>query len=321
MINHIGGYFELEKFDVKGDHYHSDALRLHTGRACIRHILSETKPNKVFVPKYLCQTALQPFIELNIDFTLYSVNYQMLPEEEFRLGKNDYLFVTSYFGVNGSIFEELCKKYVGNLIIDDTHSFFVGRRLNNWSFTSARKYFGVPDGAYLYSPKPLSTTLESFEGSSIEHMALRSLGLQSEGFRLFQKYEKSLGSSTLGMSKISDNLLKKVDYNHVKRRRRENFEILHAALHHVNKIKIENQENEVPFCYPFLPKNFELSHDYLYSNGIYPPKFWTDALVHRLSKWEKILSTKLLPLPIDHRYGPSEMNKILSLINHTEDHF
>lgn len=308
-MKHIGGFFELEPAGSSSAPIHAQGHALSTGRACLAVMLARLKPTRVYVPHYTCDATLSPFMEQGISTVFYGIDKQWSPLEIPVLGEGEYFLYTNYFGLCEAQVQRLHRQFGQRLIVDDTHGFFRGRRQGLWSFTSARKAFGVPDGAYLYSPEALVLDPPKFNSVSIEHLELRRCGKQEEGFTAYQAYEASLDSRVLAISDFSRGRLAGIDYAAAARARRENFHALDRVLASRNVLNLE-PDDAVPFCYPFLPRD-DISRDKLYRKQIYPPTLWTDVLKRDSPAFERHLARELLPLPVDHRYGVVDMEFIV----------
>ena len=272
-------------------------------------MLSVLSPRRVFVPHYTCDATLEPFREQQVETVFYAVDNNLLPIGLPALQDREYVLYTDYFGLCEKQVEQLAGKFGAKLLVDDTHAFFRGRRAGLWSFTSARKHFGVPDGAYLYAPVPLPEEPPAFEDISLLHLQLRQEGRQTEAFAAFQRYERSMDTRVFGISAYSRQRLSRVDYPGAVEVRRRNYLHLHRALATTNRLNLELGES-VPFCYPFLPRT-PIPHQRLYGQQIYPPKLWPDVLNRHAPVWEQELVDTLLPLPVDHRYSDDTMQTIL----------
>lgn len=309
----IGGFFELET-PREGRGPHPDAIALSTGRACLMVMLQHLRPALVHVPFHTCDATLEPFRRLGIATRYYALGMDLAPLELPTLGSNEYFLWTDYYGVCGAITERLKQAMGDHLLIDDTHAFFRGSHGAWWSFTSARKYFGVPDGAYLFSPVRSELDVPRFTGASLQHNALRAMGRQREAYAAYTAYERSLTSDVLRISAVSEGLLRGVDLDPVRRARLENFSWLHARLGARNTFAVAPGPDEVPFCYPYLPER-AVDRKAMYAKDLFVPVLWPDAL----KRWEegfafeKRISTELLPLPVDHRYTPDDLR---SLVDH-----
>jgi hypothetical protein len=327
-LRHIGGFFGLEKKTCQGEHgrtskrasgeYHPNALALNTGRACMMLILKTLAPRRVYVPHYICDAALVPFREQRVEMMFYGLDSLLLPECLPPLRKDEYLLYVNYFGLCEKQIETLSQKLGGQLLVDDTHAFFRGRREGLWSFTSARKYFGVPDGAYLYAPVPLRTHFQPFEDISLEHLKLRAEGRQEEAFLAYQQYEQTLDTRVAGMSRFTHDCLASLDYDWVAGQRCHNFQCLDKALASGNGLRQQvdfglDANKTVPFCYPYLPRPV-IPHEQLYKRRVYPPRLWADALRRELPMLENQLVEHLLPLPVDHRYNETDMKAVIDAL-------
>jgi hypothetical protein len=317
MPNHpIGGFFELE-LSSYGESYHSEAIALSTGRGCIRLMIQNLSISKCYLPFYACDAVYDPFLAENIDFEYYQIDERLEPKNLPDLKENEYFFYINYFGIKSDAVALLIKKYGEKLLLDNTHAFFKKAYSGNWSFTSARKYFGVPDGAYLYSPSPISYDSERFIDFTALHNILKLNGNQSEGFKEYQRYESTLDSNIYSISYLSERLLAVVDYETVKEKRIKNFQFLHEQLGAKNFLAFDPvSESNIPFVYPFRPHN-PIEKLKLYNENIFFPALWTEVINKAGSEfeWEKKFSSELLPLPIDHRYSVKDMEFIVSHIN------
>lgn len=311
----IGGFFELEVQD-KGTLYHANSIGLSTGRACLRLIIELLKPKLIYVPFYSCDALYEPLIEAQIPMRFYAINESLEIADYPNLETDEYLIACDFFGIKEEYVNRVITKYGVNVIVDNTHNFFHKGYQANCSFTSARKYFGVPDGAFAYLGKHTYVNqLPRNKTFSATHNILRLIGCQEEAYEAYLDYEESLTCDLKAISVLSERLLKQVDDSYVKLKRKENFRYLAEALDTYNLLKQDTVNN--PFCYPFLPKT-SVNRKELYAQKLFIPTFWQDTLERSVSfskfKWERYLSKELLPLPIDHRYGKEDMSRIIEFL-------
>lgn len=313
----IGGFFELE-LSKCGSIYHDKAIKLSTGRACLNYIVKVLKPVKVFLPYYCCNALYEP-LEINeISYEFYKIDYNFEIIDLPTLKEDEAIIYCDFFGLKQKYISNLLIEYTDKLIIDNTHSFFhKGYNNNNFSFTSARKYFGVPDGAFLYGPKH-NTPVELIEKNvnvKLDHNLHRLLGMQEIGFSEYLDYEKSLGSQIEAISIISERLLSAVDFENVKKIRSENFNFFKREFQELNLINIDN-ELDNGFCYPLLLNN-PIDKSKLFKEKVYIPSLWIETTNRENSSEYPIeckLSTEMLLLPIDHRYVLKDLERVASLI-------
>lgn len=317
----IGGFFELE-LNKGSSVYHDNALKLSTGRACFNYILKNTKPTKVYLPFYCCNALYEPLVINNIDYEFYGIDHNLEISEIPDLRANELIVYCDFFGIKTNYTNSLLKIFGEKLVIDNTHSFFHKGYKSNYSFTSARKYFGVPDGAFLYTPIDYITKkkLNRNKNISIAHNLDRLLGFQDKAFCEFLEYEKVLGSKIEEISILSERLLSNVDYENVRKIRNDNFDFFKRELGEFNILKID--DNEVDnFCYPLLlDKTIDKRN--LSNQQIFIPNLWIEITKRSNAlnyKFECQLSTELLPLPIDHRYTDKDLAQIVTAIKNFKD--
>jgi hypothetical protein len=312
-VKGIGGFFELE-LPHGGGRPHPRALALSTGRACLMVTLRNLRPRRVHVPFYTCDATLAPFAHLGIETRSYALEETLFPTDLPALGTDEYLLWTDYFGICAGHTQRLKELLGEHLLIDDTHNFFREGHQGHWSFTSARKYFGVPDGAFLYAPRPVSLDATQFTGISLTHGLLSRLGRFDEAFAAYQTYERSLDCSVHRISEVSEGLLRGVDMAQVAVARHENFTFLHAALGPHNQLRLNNAE-QVPFCYPYLPPTL-VERSVLHARGFFIPCLWpeVDRRTETGFDFERRFSVQLLPLPVDHRYTPVDLSRLVEYL-------
>ena len=99
----------------------------------------------------------------------YHINESFLPEKSFS--EDSYILYTNYFGICAAIgicaanVKKLSNKYK-NLIVDNAQAYYMPR-YGLASFNSARKFMGVPDGAFLRCEKLLDEPLELDKSSIV----------------------------------------------------------------------------------------------------------------------------------------------------------
>ncbi len=305
----IGGFFEL-LLPRQSVAYHEGAVALSNGRACIRTMLRSLDIKKCYVPNYTCDAVYCPFELEGVDYELYSIDEHLNPVSVPTLAEGEFFYYINYFGVKNGTVNKLYDTYGDRLLIDNTHDFFKKRQHDCWSFTSARKYFGVPDGAFLYGKPGNNVGVDAprFKDYSLAHCVDRLKGDQDKSLQEFREYEASLNSEIYRISRLSEKMLSSVDVEEVSQKRKDNFQTLHARLREKNRFILDDMsEDDVPFAYPFLPEG-DFDKTALYTSNIFIPTLWADPLAREgTTDFERRLATTLMPLPVDHRYGEEEM--------------
>jgi hypothetical protein len=312
----IGGYFEIEKGNIKSNPYHQSSYLFDCGRSALELILQQTKPTKVYLPYYCCNALIQPLKKLSIPYSFYTINGALEIDQTIQLKKKEYIVYINFFGIKNVYSNKLSSLYKNQLILDNTMAFFFKQENESWNFNSCRKFLGIPDGSYMHAPvkiaqKNIPTAIN--EKLNINFLFLRNEGLVQEGYNCFLKNEEAFGNNMFKMSDYSETVLSSLPYKKIKQQRNENFEFWHKALSNKNTLKFTVNKNGAMY-YPFLPSK-AISHEKFWSENIFIPKLWADCANRNSGfEWEKKLSLQLLPLPIDHRYNTNDLKKILKLI-------
>ena len=145
----IGGYFELELND--GHEWHANAIRLNTARNAFEYVLRSEKYKRVHLPYYTCDAMLEPIEKLEVERQFYHIDTNLEPcVDPAALPEDEGFVYTNYFGLKDRCVEALAQ-VCPTLIVDNAQSFFSTPLPGVDVFYSPRKFFGVPDGAYLYT--------------------------------------------------------------------------------------------------------------------------------------------------------------------------
>ena len=311
----IGGYFSLEL--PLREEYHKNAIRLNTGRNCLEYILRVRGYNKVYIPYYTCDVVLEPFKKLGIQYEYYHIDIHFEIRDRFTLKEGEALLYTNYYGLKQRYVEQLAEKVGSRLIVDNTQAFYAKPLQGIDTFYTCRKFFGVPDGAYLYTDKLLDKELE--QDQSYERMLslTKRIDLSPEaGYQDFHNISKSLvGQPIKRMSKLTQRMMQSIDYKLVAKRRMANYHLLHDALGKENNLVLPLEADAVPMVYPYMVPEKGL-REKLIERKVFVARYWPNVL-----EWAKegdldyLLAAQMQPLPIDQRYGEIDMKRIIKCIN------
>ncbi|HET8886995.1 MAG TPA: hypothetical protein VFM70_11665 [Salinimicrobium sp.] len=312
----MGGYLGLE-LDVRNEYY-PNAIKLNSGRNGLEYILRANNYSKVYIAYYTCDAVLKPIERLNINYEFYRVNKSLEPEFDFQKIKPSEAFLyTNYFGLKSSFIKnELQTKK--NIIIDNAQAFFskpVGKLA---TFYSPRKFFGVPDGSYVFLDRKFNIELEKSTSYDNAKHLIKQLDLSTEeGYKDYLNNEAGINDAPLQeMSNFTQRLLKSIDYNKIEKKRKENFNFLKKELAAYNELDLFDTD-EGPLHYPLLLKgNSTNIKEELIKQKIFIPTYWDNVLEWIAGKdcWEKKLVNNLIPLPIDQRYNIEDMKYLVRIV-------
>jgi hypothetical protein len=320
MRNHpraIGGYFELE-ISNRGSLFHDSALALNTGRNALEHILKLNEVKHIYIPYFTCDVILEPLKKLKINYTFYSIDENFFPKIN-SIEASKHILYTNYFG--------LCQHNIELLlnlnykpIIDNSQSFYDKPNNNVPTFYSARKFFGIPDGSFVYNSSckledyPTDESIDRFQ-----HLINRIDLSPEKGYLNYKENELKLSNQPIKkMSNLTKKILLNVDFENVRTKRNENFNFLHKRIKEQNLLSkfINSSIFKCPLIYPLLIENGEELREKLLSNKIYSPQYWPNVLnwVNK-DTFEFYLTKNIVHLPIDQRYNIDDMKLIIDIIN------
>lgn len=320
----IGGYFELEL----GQHYNNipnTVEALHCARTCLRLIIRYFKIKQIYAPTYTCHAIDEVLRQEGCEILHYHIREDFMPDQDFP--ENAYVLYTDYFGVCSNNVRTLAKKHI-HLIVDSTMNFNMPVKVFA-SFNSLRKFFGVPDGAFLSSESLLYDTFRLDRAHSYDRCShlLKRLDVGPEfGFDDAVKndrnveieeffsdaYKSDVLLKLFRMSKLTTSIYECIDVKAVQKIRHKNFKILDDNLGGWNKLKpFKIDKYDMPVAYPFFLPETRLKQ-WLIDNKIYVPSYWGDCKEN--SKLESDYENYIVALPIDQRYNEDDMLHIVHVI-------
>lgn len=321
MKEEIGGYFEWE-FQNNFCFPHEDGVLLNTGRNALEYILrSFNHINMVYVPLFTCPTIKQTISKLNLDFKLYDVNEALEIDQLPDLGTNDYLLYTNYFGLKDDYVKALFLLYGTKLIIDSAQSFFSPVTEGMNIFFTPHKFVGVPRGAIAYTSGTLEYPIneKDFTSRDMSHTFIRFELPAIDGFEDSQKNaKKSRNQSIKKMSELTFKSLRNIDFEKVCGKRIKNVDLLDRHLDTSNLLKLPMRGKPL-MCYPYLTNDLTLKGK-LIKNKVFCATYWPRILEECSQETNAFkFAQKIVPLPIDQRYGAEEMEYIIKVIKDNEE--
>ena len=322
-IREYGGYLPFEYYISRKKENYFDSKnqkisKLNCGRSCFYVAARSTKIKKVYIPYFTCIETAQPFEDLGIPITYYSLDPNFFPKNV-ELLKDEYLLWTNYYGnASKKMISLVQDKYRGQLIIDNCHAFFCPPIKEAFNCYSARKFIGVADGAYLVTDLSQNHNIEGLERDTtfayMSHLFQQNEKGTNDGYVSSLQNEKRLEKNYALMSITTEKILNMVDFEKIKKIRKNNFLLLHAYLEKLNDFPV-NPEVMTQMYYPFKCKDRTLREN-LIKEKIYSPTWWrhvVDLLGEDSFEAELALDTVLLP--IDQRYSPKDMKLISQFIH------
>jgi len=311
----FGNYFELDL--RKGKHYHEGAIKLNSGRNCLQYILKAKQYKKIFIPYYTCQVILNAVTKCNVQYEFYSINESLEPLKDYILGPDEAFLYTNYFDLKNEVSIRLADLYGTHLIVDNSLAFYAKPIPGIDTIYSARKFFGVADGAYLYTDVLLKEDLEQdLSYDRMSHLLIRIDVSIEASYDDFLFNEKKLTAQPIKkMSKLTEKLLMGIDYEYIKHTRIENYLYLDAVLKKDNFLKIDYTKDTVPMVYPFLLGSENNLREKLIKNKIYVKTFWNNVFDWcKSDQLEYLFAKNIMAFPIDQKYNKEDMKQMIMII-------
>lgn len=302
---------------------------------------------KVLIPAYTCQTVITPFVENGWTCEYYNIHKNLSIDtddlEKHCLSFNPSIIVVHpYYGMDltDSEIHTLRKLHdVGVLIVlDKTQNIFSTQVIDFIDYTvgSYRKWFPIPDGAYLETHTKLNCELfkgyeenESFCMYQTDAMYLRGCyfntgdeRLKAISIRLNKKATADVGYKLVPhkMADISLSIIREENFSQNKSKRLSNFEYLFKNIDESNNIEFVIKNISLicsaPLYFPLYVRNRDLLQRELAYNHIYAPILWPIAMESVLinDRIEEIYN-HILVIPIDQRYDLEDMDRVVNVIN------
>ena len=305
-MKEIGGYFGLE-LDCQYDNI-GGAVALNCARNCLRYVVRAFGISDIYVPFYTCPVVWQSLQKEGCKLHFYHIDEKFLPVGEIPL--DAYVLYTNYFGVCAKNVRVLSEKYK-NLIVDNAQAFYMPK-YGIASFNSIRKFFGVSDGALLYSDKKFEEHFDvdtSYQRFS--HLIKRMDVDAGFGYGDFQLNDDALCDSSVSyMSHLTTVIFNSIDVLRAKQKRLDNFSFLHSKFSDSNELVLDLDVDDVPMVYPYLIRKDGLRKK-LIDNKIFVAKYWGGVPE---SCQEGVFQKYILPLPLDQRYDEEDMKRMVEVI-------
>ncbi|EIM06107.1 hypothetical protein A1A1_12617 [Planococcus antarcticus DSM 14505] len=312
-MKEIGGYFGLD--NLVSNEFYDRLIALNTGRNTLLYLMKARNITKLHIPYYLCDSVSTLLVEHGYRFEYYYIDQEFQPIFDKQLEQGEYLYIVNLFGQLTKQQTLMLKQHVGQVIFDHSHAFFQEPLEGIDTIYSCRKFFGVPDGAYLATDAILPETLEQDVSSErMKHIIGRYEGTASSYYSDFQRNDDVLDATPLRtMSKLTHNLMGAIDYDRAQKTRNENYAYLDKQLGANNPLKLTTPQGA--FAYPILVENGQSIRKQLAEQDIYIPLLWPNVLADcPEDSIEYQYAANILPLPCDQRYSLEDMEYLVDVL-------
>ncbi len=318
MKDMMGGFFGLELPEYGNFPFTESpcCAFVSSGRAAFEIILQNMpRPERIWVPRYICDTVLQAPARLGIPTCRYACTDQLEPSLE-GIGANDIILLVNYFGLKEQAIATAARQFPGRCIVDATTALYAPPVPGTPAFYSPRKFCGVADGGVALAPFPLLQQPQDSATSSRNslHLLQRLESGAADALPASEDAEYALDAPPRRMSPLTRQLLHSIDFTAAASRRLQNYATLHRALSCINRLHLPESPAQAPMCYPLMTGIPGL-RDALIDAGIAIPLYWPEVIsATDADDTANRLARQLIPLPLDQRYTRADMEHLISLI-------
>lgn len=312
-MEEYGGYIELETF--YGKILHEGAVALNCGRGALEYLCEAKKIKKLYLPYFLCSSVPNLCKRIGVEFECYPINKNFEPIFQLELGEEEWLYIVNFYGQLDNQYLSELKQTYNRIIVDNAQSYFQLPADGVDMLYTCRKYFGVADGAFLYTDVRLEREIPRDESFERMHFLLgRYERSANEFYGEYVANNKLFATEPVKkMSRLTENLLRGIDYEKIARQRQENFDFLNAALENINELKLKSVYGA--FMYPLLIKDGAAIRKALQKRKIYIPTLWPNVMEEcEPNSLEYRYAADILPIPIDQRYDKEDMKFLVEVI-------
>lgn len=309
-MKELGGYLEME-LGGRDNEYHKGLVRLNTGRNALEYILRGSGYAKVYLPHYHCSALITPLERLGVAYEFYNIDYNF-ELADISVGDNEALLYINFFGLKDEYIAQLTRKY-RNLIIDNAHGFYSKPQPGVDTLYSCRKFFGVPDGAYVAATQhPAATFPNDQSHARYEHLVGRRDENATAHYAAYKHLENEFANEPIKiMSGSTHQVMANINYDAAAAKRKANYAYLHQALSAINRLTLPAES--LGMSYPLLATQAMLHK--LIEQKVYIGIYWPNVIRDMpQDSVEHDLALNLLSLPIDQRYDTTDMEEIVKRI-------
>ena len=207
------------------------------------------------------------------------------------------------------------------VIIDNSQAFFAEPIEDALNVYSARKFIGVPDGAYVMGKDAEKYTDEYEQGyssdTSLFLLQRIEYGCEGKTYQNRTINEERIDHEDIRkMSALTRAILDGTDYQELIDKRRENFRIAVELFSEINEINplLYYDQDCVPMVYPLMINDENLLSRLL-SAKHFQGHWWNYILeIAEKDSFEYKMSSLMVPITIDQRYTREHLEYIRGVV-------
>ncbi|MBR5420283.1 MAG: hypothetical protein IK115_03945 [Lachnospiraceae bacterium] len=314
-----GGFLPLELGRGKEpfSEYGDRLSRFNCVKAALDFLIKQLAVKRIFLPYYYCPSTTAALKATGAELVFYHIDEELkpetLPDEE-----DSAVILVDFFGVRRDESVERAKSFKNaQVILDRAHDIFAEAVMagNIHNVYSAKKFYGVPDGAFLISESAAPCRLPDSRANEYAGYLLKAYEEGTNAAYAMKKEADLFLASHYGpMSALSRGLLANADHMAMKEIREANYKKLYEAFRETNRLQL-------PECCPaylfplLLPEQGRRIKKALIEEKIYISTLWAGKeLAESGTDFEQGMRDDTVFLPLDQRYDAADMEYLISRV-------
>lgn len=334
----IGGEFDVDLQSLQYIQSNNDSMegvyKYSSGRSALYYILLDIQKRygitTIYLPDYLCSSVVVAAKKSGMNVTFYPLNHQLeIDMDKLPMQNNEQvaILLINYFGLKNLTKQiSIIRSFNKNTIIieDDVQAFYEFYKSDltaDYKFTSLRKTFACPDGGIVKTNNELTevSNTNKFHQYKLAGSILKSLR-KPEYYdddiylHLFEKGELQIDDEIgTGMSEMSQEIIKKVDFQRIAYIRQRNAKQIVEGLKTLGVDTILPISDDcVPLFVPIWLGDRNNVRKQMFQNNIFCPVHW--PLEGMDIKKGAEMAEHEMSIIIDQRYTNKEMDFILTTL-------
>lgn len=310
-MKEIGGYIEFEKYNRPM--LHENGIKLNCGRNALAYLIKAKCIKRLAMPKFMCDSCEGVLKDHRVNVRYYSIGLDFKPFD-LKIDEDEWLYLVNYYGQISTEYLRGLKKEHSNLIVDNAQAYFDEPIEGIDTLYTCRKFFGVADGAILFTDRLIEIKEQDESFKRMHFLLGRFEKSASEFYKEYVDNNHLFANKPISkMSKLTENLLRGIDYEEVKEKRTLNFNYLHEQLKEINKLDLTIPKGA--FMYPLYLENGAEVRKNLQEQKIFIPTLWPAVFnLCSVKDIEYKMAKNILPIPVDQRYDTEDMKYMVEEI-------
>jgi len=338
----IGGEFDIDINEIStGNPKTIDGAFFSSGRAALYHILLDIQNNSryknILLPDYLCESVLDTVRRFQFKIGFYELDLNLsIDEADFsrKYTAGTIVLIINFFGYSDCASQiKFIRSHAADacIIEDNVQAFYEMKHDSDsdYSFTSFRKAFAVPDGAVVKSKSGRirsavdENTFAEYKSAAaiLKHISFSDTVDENKYLDLFRKGESKIDENiNAKMSGFTATILSATNFSTIAEKRIENATFIIEGLSELNiKPVLPLDSAKVPLFVPIRLKNRDAVRSELFKKNTFCPVHWPLPTGYELTRGQEMAENEL-SIIIDQRCSIDDMKRILNVLKKTGAH-